>query len=997
MLKMKLSNALIILVLLAGWACPNMCDGAKNESRIKAALLSPSLPAGEVAATNALRKIISLDQGWRFKIGGFNLPGRTPVSGWRYCMDARGEASADSMAVPGLDTSGKEWAAGSMFDARKGKKEASILQGWLAVGDMNRDDTFLPAWFRAGLPGKSATRPVLECSRLHRIAHVYVNGVKLARLEGPEGEFTVDLKAVWKNEGTNSVAILIEGVEDWGTVGDVKFVDLDQVAFPAASPISPDYDDSQWRTVDVPHDYIVEGEIVSRGGGDGYTRLPALYRKVLTKPEAAPGSRVWLEFDGVYRMSHYWLNGILIDVHGGGFVLNRIDVTDAIKPGENSLVVSVDPTISESGFDGAGIYRPVRMVVVAPVHIAPDSVFVTSVIPDTKDGVTAPAIVSVSAAVNNPGKAGVNAELINEVIDASGNVMQTGTQRRSLTKGEAAMKQTLQLPEARLWSCDQPVLYTLRTTIKVDGQPVDRVLTPFGIRKIEFNAERGFLLNGKVVKIKGVCSRPNHAGVGHAMPARLTEWRLEQIKKMGGNAYRCSHYAFDSEFYDACDRMGILVLDEFRSFGDGCTMLASDKTTADTLENQTMQLKHNRNHPSIIMWSVGNEGGAYQNKPSGGRIARSVKELVHAMDGTRPTTYANNGSLGPGLTPDDAFTTNGVSGGVDVVGVNYTIRLYDKIHARYPDKPIVGTEVSSEIATRGCYDRTPFPNKMGGPTLYGDEEQCHLSAYSESLMGWSATCEAAWKAVAERPWMMGCFVWSAFDYQGEPTPFSWPGQAAISTQFGIMDFCGFPKDSYWYYKSWWGSEPVLHVFPHWNWPGKEGQAIPVWVHSNCGEVELFLNGKSLGKKKMEKYAHLEWQVPYAPGKLEAKGFSQGKQLSAVRETTGVPAGIALAPDRSALTADGADLAWISVSVVDDKGRVVPTAGNRVRFSVSGPGKVLGVGNGDPACHESVKASQRSAFNGLCMVLVQTTRTPGDIVLTAISDGLKPTTITLKSK
>jgi beta-galactosidase len=263
-------------------------------------------------------------------------------------------------------------------------------------------------------------------------------------------------------------------------------------------------------------------------------------------------------------------------------------------------------------------------------------------------------------------------------------------------------------------------------------------------------------------------------------------------------------------------------------------------------------------------------------------------------------------------------------------------------------------------------------------------------------MGWSATCEATWKAIAERPWMMGCFVWSGFDYQGEPTPFVWPGQAAISTQFGIMDFCGFPKDSYWYYKSWWGSEPVLHVFPHWNWQGKEGEEIPVWVYSNCDEVELFLNEKSLGKKKMEKNGHLEWQVPYAPGKLEARGSSQGKPLSAVRETTGEPAGIVLEPDRSVLKADGADLAWVGVSVVDDHGRVVPTAGNKVRFSVSGPAKVLGVGNGNPTCHESVKASQISAFNGLCMVLVQTTRTPGDIVLTAESDGLKPCAIKLKS-
>ncbi|NBS53639.1 MAG: hypothetical protein EBS96_13710, partial [Spartobacteria bacterium] len=261
--------------------------------------------AGEPSATDPIRKTMSLDQGWRFKEGWFTLPERTPVAGWRYRLDARGEASADVMAAPGVDTSGPEWAEGSKFDARKGQKEESILQGWLAVGDMNRKDDFMTAWFRAELPGKSATRPALEFSRIHRIAHVYVNGVKLARKEGQEEDFTVDLSNVWKNEGTNSVAVLIEGLDNWGTLGDVKFVDLDKVVFPSTHPISPDYDDSGWRSVDVPHDYIVEGKIVSRGGGDGYSRLPALYRKVLTKPEMASGSRVWLEFDGVYRMSQY--------------------------------------------------------------------------------------------------------------------------------------------------------------------------------------------------------------------------------------------------------------------------------------------------------------------------------------------------------------------------------------------------------------------------------------------------------------------------------------------------------------------------------------------------------------------------------------------------------------------------------------------------------------------------------------------------------------------
>ena len=964
---------------------------------IASLFLISSLAAGLNGWASEIRQTISLDKGWLFKLGWFDVPGRTAIHDWRHQFDGDGEASAGKMAAAGHDTS--SWKKGNRFDARKGEEDEA-LKGWLAVGNMNQKDTFLPVWFRTELPGSPAEHPVLEFSRMHRIAHVYVNGVKLARHEGREVEFVVDLRKVWKSEGTNTVAVLVEGLQNIATVGNVKYADLASVVIPVTSPLSPDYDDSSWKVVDAPHDYIVEGKILprARGGADGYQaqRIPAMYRRTIVKPEVAEGDRIWLEFDGVYRMSHYWINGKHVDVHPGAFVMNRIDVTDELKEGENCLVVTVDPTISESGYDGAGIYRRVRMVVVPEIRVAADGVFVSSRIDDPKDGITAPAVVTISTEITNSSNKKARAKLLYEIIDSTGKVVETGTESKVLPVGDSMFEETIDLSAAKLWSCEHPELYELRTTIKVAGRAVDRVTTKFGIRKIEFDVERGFFLNGKHIKIKGICSRPNHAGVGHAMPARLTEWRLEQLKAMGGNAYRCAHYPFGPDFYDACDRLGVLVMDEFRSFGDGSNMLATDKTTADVLKNQTIQLRRHRNHPSIIMWCIGNEGGSYQNRPSGGRIARSIQKLVDELDGTRLTTYANNGSLGPGLTADDRWTTVGVSGAVDAIGVNYNCGLYDQIRERYPDKPMIGTEVCSEIGTRGCYDLTQFKNRMGGPDLRGDQKANHLSAYSVNTPGWGAISETGWKAVSARPWVAGYFVWSGFDYQGEPTPFVYQDDVGISTQFGIMDYCGFPKDAYWYYKSWWGTDPVLHVFPHWNWKGKEGEVIPVWVHSNCDEVELFLNGKSLGKQKMEPNSHLEWEVPYAPGKLEAKGSYKGTPMHTVVETTGVPAGIALAPDRVELTADGADLAWVGVSIIDDEGRVVPTASNLVNFSLTGPAKVLGVGNGDPACHEDVKASKRSAFNGLCMVLVQTTDEAGEIVLTAESEGLTPISVTLKS-
>ena len=944
-------------------------------------------PALEATAPKAeARKVLSLDADWRFQKGDSPLPGRTKLGGWRHRVDPRGEALAQEISTPGLDTSGREWAAGSYIS--RGKDTTG--EEWREGGNLGPKGSVFFAWFRTEIKGFAARRPTLELIGVTGgDVTIYVNGIKLKQHRGGRAEmFEVDVSSAWKPAGMNVIALLVEGKDSAYLDSAVELVDREQLDVPATSWASPAFHDSEWRVVSVPHDYVVEGP-VGKSGADGYAREIAWYRKHIEVPPHAPGSRIWLELDGVYRASRYWLNGQEIGIHNSGNVPCRFDITDLVKPGDNLLAVRVDPRYAEGWwYDGGGIYRHVRLVITAPIHVEPEGIFLFSTIPDAKDGIAAPAELHIDAMFRNEGAGAIEAEIVHELLDADQQSVQRFSERVRLGAGETKQKVSMKIPSVNLWSCEHPVLYSVRTSILVKDEVVDQVTNSFGFRTVAFDPDQGFLLNGAPVKIKGTCNHESHSVVGVAIPDRLHVWRLEQLKAMGGNAVRCSHNAMSPVFYDACDRLGILVMDEFRQFSDGYSVKVNRNATADHLTDQINQVKRNRNHPSIVIWSICNEEAHVTENEDGARLAKAFVKMLQEYDGTRPTT----------ASAVHGWAKEGLCGVIDVVGVNYTAPRYDKIRETFPKKPFLGTESCSETSTRGFYDRTPFKNPMGaGPTLYGDEKKGYLSNYSENGPGWYQSCEVGWKAVADRPWMVGYFVWTGFDYKGEPTPFGQPIQPSISSSFGIMDACGFPKDSYWYYKSWWGTEPVLHVFPHWNWPGKEGQEIPVWVHSNCDEVELFLNGKSLGKKTMERNGHLEWQVPYAPGKLEAKGTSQGKPLCAVRETTGVASGISLTPDRSALKADGADLAWVAVSVVDDMGRTVPTAGNVVRFGIQGPGKILGVGNGDSSSHEPDKASQRSAFHGLCMVLVQTTGTPGEIVLTAESDGLKPCAISLMSK
>jgi len=525
--------------------------------------------------------------------------------------------------------------------------------------------------------------------------------------------------------------------------------------------------------------------------------------------------------------------------------------------------------------------------------------------------------------------------------------------------GRQTYTQSITVPAAKLWTPDTPHLYRLAVQLGSN----DAVDVTFGIRTLRFDAATGFFLNGQPLKIKGMCNHQDHAGVGAALPDSLQDFRIGLLKKMGTNAYRTSHNPPTPELLDACDRLGMLVMDETRM------MDASDEG----LLQLERLIRRDRNHPSVFMWSIGNEEPE-QNTERGGRIGASMIRLVKRLDPTRPVTEANNGAAG---------WRGGVGVGplLDVFGFNYTLGGTDAFHEKYPKQPTIGTEWASTVSTRGIYENDPVKG--------------YVSAYDRNFPPWASTAESWWTHTDARQWIAGGFVWTGFDYRGEPTPYTWP---CISSHFGILDMCGFPKDLFYYYKSWWGPEreSVLHLFPHWNWPGRENQEVEVACFTNCETVELFVNGVTAGWQKVDKNSHASWKVRYQPGAIEVRGQHHARAGTLIdrRETTGAPAQVVLRPDRTSLTANGEDTIVVACEIQDAEGRVVPTAMNEVQFAVTGPARIIGVGNGDPSSHEADRADKRSAFNGLCMALVQSTKAGGAVTITATASGLKSATVSV---
>jgi beta-galactosidase len=477
-------------------------------------------------------------------------------------------------------------------------------------------------------------------------------------------------------------------------------------------------------------------------------------------------------------------------------------------------------------------------------------------------------------------------------------------------------------------------------------------------------------LNGQRVQLKGTCDHQDHAGVGVALPDGVNEFRVEQLKKMGSNAIRTSHNAPTPELLDACDQLGMLVMDENREYG----------INPQQLDGLKRLILCDRNHPCVIIWSLGNEEWSIEGVDKGTRITQTMQTFAQRLDPTRRFTAAISGGWGAGSSVS-----------IDVMGFNYfTHGDNDSYHGKFPAKPSVATEDGSTFSTRGIYVQ--------------DRDHQHLTAFDLNKADWSLLAEESWPHYAARPYVAGQFQWTGFDYRGEETQFCWP---AICSQFGILDICGFPKDNFYYYQAWWSDHPVLHLLPRWNWPGQEGREIDVWAHSNCEEAELFLNGVSQGRKKVQKNFHLEWKLKYAPGVLLARGYNGGKEILTNKiETTGAPTAVQLMPNQATLKADGEDVAIITVSVTDAQGRTVPDAANKIHFQLAGPGKMLGVGNGDPSSHEpdvflptenSEPDWQRHLFSGFAQIIVQSTKEPGEIKLTARADDLTQVTLTIPSQ
>ena len=725
-------------------------------------------------------------------------------------------------------------------------------------------------------------------------------------------------------------------------------------------PSRPTFDDSAWKRVDLPHDWAVElpfenaDELYNQGYKPLGRHYPATsigwYRRVFEVPAGDHGRRLSLEFDGVFRDCLVALNGIYLGRNLSGYAPFRFDVGDVVNyGGSNVLLVRVDATEHEGWFyEGAGIYRHVWLVKTDPLHVAPGGTFVSA---DVRAGA---ATLTVQTQVENEGDAAPLTRIVSTVTDPSGKVVARAATQPARVAGWSGREFTQQIVvrAPALWSLEHPQLHRLTTVIEANGSEVDRLETPFGIRTVRFDADRGFFLNGERVELKGTCNHQDHAGVGSALPDRLQYYRVERLKGMGCNAYRTSHNPPTGELLDACDRLGMLVLDETR-------MMASSE---EGLSQFNRMIRRDRNHPCVFAWSIGNEEGWVQGAEKGALIAAAMRRLARRLDPTRLVTEAMNGSWGKGL-----------SAVVDVQGFNYFQGDIDGFHRDFPHQPTMGTETASAISTRGIYAN--------------DQARGYVSAYDVNFPPWASTSERWWTYFDARPFLAGGFAWTGFDYRGEPTPYKWP---CINSHFGIMDTCGFPKDNYFYYQAWWGDAPVLHLFPHWNWAGKEGQEIEVWCHSNLERVELFLNGTSLGAHDVQKDSHLMWKVPYAAGTLEARGSKGGQVvLTAKQETAGAAAKIVLAADRPKIAADGEDVAVVEVRVVDAAGRLVPVADDAISFRVSGSGTLIGVGNGDPSSHEADKGDSRRVFNGLCVAIVQATKDAGEIHIDATAPGLAP--------
>ncbi len=761
----------------------------------------------------------------------------------------------------------------------------------------------------------------------------------------------------------------------------------------------PSISDAAWRTLNLPHDWSIEGTF-NKNNPAGFNggALPGgigWYRKTFTLPATDKGKTIYIDFDGVYRNSEIWINGHSLGIRPNGYISFRYDLTPFLKYGsQNIIAVKVDNLKQPNSrwYSGSGIYRNVWLVKTNTVHVDHWGTFVT-----TPKVSNSEATVNISVKIVNDGNA-KQLTLATILYNAAGKAVAQASAPISPDENKE-IKQTFNITQPQLWSVDNPVLYKAVSQVKSGTQLLDSYETPFGIRYFNFDADKGFSLNGKPMKILGVCDHHDLGALGAAINTRALERQLEILKAMGCNGIRTSHNPPAPELLDLCDKMGFIVMDE------AFDMWAKQKTRYDyhlywkewhqrDLEDQLMR---DRNHPSVFIWSVGNEiGEQYKdnknNDTSGRVIARELVSIVKALDTSRPIVTANN----------DPGTGNNLiqSGAFELIGYNYHHQEWASFQQRWPGKKMIVTESTSALETRGQYDPlpvdsirrwpkrwdVPFTNPAGGYTV---------SAYDNVSAPWGSTHEESIKALLKNNLVSGMYIWTGFDYLGEPTPYEWP---ARSSYFGIIDLAGFPKDVYYLYQSIFTNKLVLHVLPHWNW--KQGDTVDVVAYyNNADDVELFVNNKSVGvRKKSGDELHVKWRVPYDAGTLKAVSRKGGNiVLTKEIKTAGAPARIILKADRNLIKADGNDLSFITATIVDKDGITVPTANNLIQFNSSGEGFIAGVDSGDPISHESFKGNSHTALNGLALAILQSNGKKGIIRLTASAEGLQSSNITITTK
>ncbi len=722
----------------------------------------------------------------------------------------------------------------------------------------------------------------------------------------------------------------------------------------ADGPRNADFDDSQWTPVKLPHDWAVEGPFeAEQNRGQGYRpRGIGWYRRYFKLPEADIGRHVELQFDAIATHSTVWVNGVVVNRNWSGYNGRHIDITPYLRYGDevNTIAVRVDAEVMEGWwYEGAGIYRHAWLVKRDPVHIATDGIHANPVFKDRRWTLPVTVALESSAEAAHQGVVEVT------VVDPAGATVAKGSTRVQVAAlGQASAQLNLTVPNPRRWTLDRPELYRVRAVLREGAKELDSAETHTGFRTIRFDADRGFFLNDQPMKLQGVAIHQDHAGVGVAVPDSIWAFRLRQLKAMGVNAIRFAHNAPAAEVLDLCDRLGLLVMDENRNFNP----------SADYLPQLQWLVRRDRNRPSVILWSLFNEE-ALQGSRVGYEIARRMVAAVKALDTTRPITAAMHHGL---------FNEKNAAQLLDVAGINYQVWEYDRFHKTFPNKPVLSSEDTSALMSRGEYST--------------DWGQHLIASYDDDAVGWGKTQRESWKLINERPFLAGGFAWTGLDYRGEPTPHDWP---SVSSFFGIMDLCALPKNAFYIRQALWLKDrTIVKVMPHWNWPGREGQPVKVRVATNATRVRLLLNGQAIGEQDVDRYDMVTFQVPYAPGKLEAVALRGGAEIGRDSvETSGAPARLVLTPDRSALAGNGQDAVPVTVSAVDAQGRPVPTANLHVRFEIEGAGAIIGVGNGDPNSHESEKAPERTLYNGLAQVIVQSRRDgTGALTLRARAEGLQ---------